>query len=349
SNVGAFGYDVPIGSAGIRYPKGSTVTGVVFASGPWLGATVGGAPRVAVAEYTFEYRPGSAAGGINESWQLPELHVYKLLRTYPTPQERDAALADYNANAVPRGAPIVNVMLQDGSLSIPGDQMGWSVFNDLDPSAHSAAPGATNALQVEVQQTTWAYDRPGVLGSSVFVEYKFINRGPLPLADTYLGMWVDPDVGSYQDDLVGCDSTRSLGYAYNATNSDLDYGPNPPAVGYDLLQGPFSAALGHRLPATAFVRYVNGGGPTSGAESFNLMHGLTTQGGVILDPDSHPTPFMLAGDPVAGTGWVDALAADQRFMLSSGPFNLPPGATQTVVLAVVVARRADPLARPAPP
>src|SRR5262249_26462003 len=160
-----------------------------------------------------------------------QLHVFRLFRTYASPVDRDVALEDYNNDALSRGAPIVNV-LPDGSLSIPGDQMCWAVFNDLDASAHLSLPGATNPLQIEVQQTTWAYDRPGPFGNAIFVQYKLLNRGPINLADLHLGIWVDPDVGGFADDRVGCDSTRSLGYAYNATNADQEYGAQPPAVGF---------------------------------------------------------------------------------------------------------------------
>ena len=43
-----------------------------------------------------------------------------------------------------------------------------------------------------------------------FYNYKIINRSTLPLSDVYFGQWVDPDLGYYLDDYVGCDvKTRS--------------------------------------------------------------------------------------------------------------------------------------------
>jgi hypothetical protein len=262
---------------------------------------------------------------------------------YADPGARDFALADYNQYAVPRGAPSVNV-LPDGSLSIRGDQMCWSVCNDLDASAHNSYPGATNPLQVEVQQTTWAYNRPGPAGNSIFIEFKIVNRGPILLTDMHLGLWADPDLGGFSDDLVGCDPTRSLGYCYNATNADAEYDEMPPAVGIDLLQGPFSSALGHRLPMTAFIGFTNGTDPGSANESFNLMHGKDRFGNAILDPSSNITTFMVPGDPVASVGWLDASAADKRFLLSSGPFTMSGGSNQTIVLAILVGQGNDRLA-----
>jgi len=340
TNVGGFAFDMAfMQSWGLEFPLGSG-TGVVFASGIWLGAMVAGSPRVTVSEYSSEFLPGIASGAIPENPSTPELYVYKLYRTYASAAARDAALQPYQFNAVPRGAPFVQV-LADGSLSILGDQMTYSVFNDLDASAHTTPPGATNPLQVEVRHTSWAYDRPGPIGRTLFMRFTIINRGPSTLQGMYVAFWADPDVGQYDDDRVGCDIARSLAYGYNADNSDLSYGSSPPAVGYDLLQGPLNAALGQRLPMTALVRYASGTIPTSAVESYRLMKGLTVTGSAIKDPSNVTTKFMHSGDPVAGTGWVDVSSADQRFLMSSGPFDMSSGQTQDIVLAIIVARGAD--------
>src|SRR5690606_20699886 len=64
--------------------------------------------------------------------------------------------------------------------------------------------------------------------------------------DTYFGQWADSDVGCSEDDYVGCDVNRGLGYAYNADavddngcNGAQPYGANPPAVGIDFFEGPY--------------------------------------------------------------------------------------------------------------
>lgn len=346
TNEGSFAFDAISLGPGLFYPKG-TVASVVFAGGLWLGATVGGTPRVTAVDYEFEFRPGGAVGGVAEPPGAPDLRVYKLLRNYSDTFQRDEALAEYTAGAVSRGAPPVSV-LADGSLSIRGDQMCWAVYNDLDASAHTSSSGSTSPLQVEIQQTTWAYDGPAPLGNSVFIEFKIVNRGPIAFTDMHLGLFLDPDLGGFTDDLLGCDTTRSLGYCYNSTNFDQVYGSKPPAVGIDLLQGPFSPAVGHRLPMTAFVSYANGTQPAGGGESFRSMNGLALNGSPLVDPSSNVTTFMFAGDPLTATGWRDPVPEDKRFLLSSGPFALPTGGNQSVVLGVVVSQgtnRLDSIAR----
>ena len=54
----------------------------------------------------------------------------------------------------------------------------------------------------------------------------------------YVSMWFDADVGNAGDDLAGCDTTLNMGYGYNGQVYDDEYGYSPPAVGFDLLQGP---------------------------------------------------------------------------------------------------------------
>src|SRR5205814_5502625 len=115
-----------------------------------------GAARVSVAEYSDDFGPGaiigSGAGATPDTPSKPEYKVYKLLRSYPTTAERDLALADYNAGAVPHGAPAVTVQ-PDGTLDILGDQMLWTVFNDLGKTGrHNGASGVL-PLGIEVQLT----------------------------------------------------------------------------------------------------------------------------------------------------------------------------------------------------
>ena len=337
-NTGSFAFDTQTGSAGLEFPKGSGRT-AVFAGGLWVGALVGGEPRVSVAEYSDDYRPGMAVGGVAEAPGAPALKVYKLDRVYPDATSRDAALADYTLGAVPRGAPPVTV-LGDGTLSIAGDQMLWSVFNDLGKgSAHNGA-GSALPLGLEVQQTTWAYNRPGVLGNTLFMRYRLINRSASTLSQTRVSLWSDPDLGGFVDDLVGCDTTRSLGFCYNATNTDQQYGAAPPAVGFDLLQGPSGAGVG--LTMRSFNRYVNGTDPQDSIATYNLMQGLNSDGSPQVDPISTlGTPYAVPGDPVLNQGWLDSSPSDRRMMLTSRPFTLAPGATNELVCAIIVAQGSD--------
>lgn len=334
TNFGSFASDFATGSSGLEFPKGSGKT-AVYSAGLWLGAHVGGGTRVAIAEYSSEFQPGAMLGGFPGDPNLAEYKVYGLYRFYPDDVSRDAALADYTFGAVPHGAPPVQVQ-PDGSLDILGDEMLWAVYNDANATSHNNRAGSTLPLGVEVQQTTFAFNRSGPLGNTVFVRFKILNRGSNSLDDMYVGLWSDPDVGGANDDLAGCDTTRSLGYAYNATNSDLVYGSSPPAVGYLLLRGP-TPGSGVPLGMTAFTDYINGTDPTNFFQVYNRLQGLHADGSEIINPTTGlPTHYMHSGDPVTGTGWLDNAASDRRLLLASGPFHMAPGDGQVIDGAIVI-------------
>jgi hypothetical protein len=349
TNMGSFAMDCQMGNAGLVYPAGTGRT-AVYAAGLWMGARVAGAPRVTVAEYSFEYTPGRILSPTQ--WADPYDPSYRVYKIAPgdTPQSNP----DYAEWPVDDGAPV-------DALGHPrhlGAQTLWSVYNDLDPGRHHNNAGGTAPLGLEVRNTTFALGTNGAARTTIFMEWKIINKGTSFLQDAYIGVWSDPDLGGATDDLVGCDPGLSLGYCYNATNGDAQYGASPPAVGFQLVQGPIVPSPGsiayvsgrtvpnHRnLPMTAFTKYVNGSDPSSPQMSYFYMQGLNSDGGQIINPvTSEVTTFMVSGDPVAGEGWLDSNPADRRMMISAGPFNMAPGDTQTVAAAVIIGQGLNRLA-----
>jgi hypothetical protein len=376
TNFGSWAYDLSTGNAGLIYPKGTGKT-AVFDAGLWFGAMVNGQVRTVVAEYSQEYGPGVILpGGTWDAAAKPEYRVYKVARWTGNPQdsahvdrtpEKVAAgdgLADplkhdswseYMAGAVPHGAPWRNWRLPDpgspgDSVDVPGpdvagDQMLWSVYNDADPALHTNQAGNSAPLGLEIQQATYAFDRPVPLGNTVFLAFTIVNKGANTLQDAYVSLWSDPDLGYAGDDLVGCDTTRALGFAYNGSNNDLVYGTAPPAVGFVLLRGPATHPGGPILGLTSFNKYIGGTDPASSAATYNYMVGLQPDGSPLVNPvTGEPTRYVDSGDPPSGQGWVDTNMADKRMMMSAGPFTMAPGDTQRVVAAMVVGQGNDRLA-----
>ena len=337
TNHGSLAFDLTTGNAGLIYPRGSTNT-VVFAAGPWVGATVGGDLRVALGEYSQEFVPGPMRNGTFLADE-PRFRNFKIFRG-------DTTGFDYLNWPVEDGAPVDG----SGKPALLGDVMTWCVYNDADPTLHTNNAGATQPLGIEVQQSTIAFKRSGALGNAIFVKLKYINRGFDRLDDTYVTFWADPDLGGFTDDLVGCDTLRNLGFCYNATNQDQQYGSDPPAVGFDLLRGPIVQrfpGVYDTLGMTSFTKFINGTDPTSAIESYNYMRGLNRDGSPVHvndDTTDAVTTFQVSGDPVAGTGWLDTSPADRRLMISSGPFTMSPGDSQEILLAIIVGQGTDRLA-----
>ncbi|HYR51977.1 MAG TPA: hypothetical protein VET83_05115 [Candidatus Dormibacteraeota bacterium] len=331
TNHGSFAENLTTQGPGFIYPKGSTKT-AVFAAGPWIGAKVNGQVRIAVGEYSQEFVPGPMAGGTFQT-DNAKFKNYKIVRGNTTS-------ADYLNWPVDQGAPVDST----GAPALLGDVMLWSVYNDADPTVHINRAGSTEPLGLEVQQSTFGYNRSGALGNIIFVRYKLINKGVNQLDSVYVSAWSDPDLGGATDDLVGCDTTRSLGYVYNATSTDQLYGATPPAVGYDFFRGPIvpsgTPGVNDTLGMTSFNKYINGTDPGSSGETYNYMQGLHADGTPVhVNDDTLQaiTRFQVSGNPVPPTsGWLDTSPADRRLMLSSGPFSMAPGDSQEVTIAIIV-------------
>lgn len=353
-NDGNFAYDnanVLGKTDGLYFPRGTKKT-VIYSAGLWVGAKVGSDIRLAIAEFSSEFTPGPMEDGT----YLPDnaaFRVYKLNKG-----DNSESNPDYSDWPVDQGAPVDAL----GNPRIFGDQMAWSVFNDADPTNHVNDAASTAPLGLEVQMSAFGFARGGALGNTVFFKYIIINKGSNTLDSTFVSLWADPDLGDASDDLVGCDTLLSLGFCYNS-GSDATYGSAPPAVGFDFFQGPIvpgeptDSALVNgewrhgfvNLPMASFNKYINGTDPASRVETYGYMKGLTKDpiSGNMVD-NVNPvtglvTTYAVSGDPVTQTGWVDAAAADRRYMMSAGPFTMAPGDTQEVVAAVIVAQGTSPL------
>ncbi len=345
TNQGSFGHDPVTGNPGFIYPRGTTKS-VIFASGLWIGAKVDGETRVSLAEYSFDYAPGPIISPTEYADPGdPRYRVYKIARG--DTRESNPDFAEW---PVGDGAPVDSA----GNPLIIGDMTLWCVYNDLNPRFRENVASTQRGMGLEVQQTTFAFDRNDPLGNVVFLKFRIINKGANTLEDTYVSTWSDPDVGGPFDDLVGCDTELSLGYSYNATNTDSQYGSEPPAVGIDFFQGPIVPAPGdtayvsgvavpdyRNLPMTSFNKYINGTDPESPVETYNYMQGLTRYGAPLTNPDGSVTTFFASGDPVANTGWIDSDPSDRRMFLTSGPFTMQPGDVQEVVVGIIVGAGRD--------
>ena len=130
----------------------------------------------------------------------------------------------------------------DRTVTLYGDQTYWWVFNDKG-NIHTETTG--DPIGMEIHAQAFAFATNDEINDMTFYNYEMINRSTQTLTNTFFGQWVDADIGFYQDDYVGCDVQRGLGYSYNAVAFDpggsgvTGYGANPPAVGVDFFEGPY--------------------------------------------------------------------------------------------------------------
>lgn len=131
--------------------------------------------------------------------------------------------------------------LSEREVKLFGDETLWWVFNDKG-NIHTET--GANPIGMEVRGQAFAFATNDEINDMTFYNYELINRGSFTLTNTYFAQWVDADLGFAEDDYVGCDVRRGLGYCYNGFAVDgsggpTEYGENPPAVGVDFFQGPY--------------------------------------------------------------------------------------------------------------
>ncbi|MCK5840022.1 MAG: hypothetical protein KAG99_09235, partial [Bacteroidales bacterium] len=124
---------------------------------------------------------------------------------------------------------------------VKGDQTLWWVFNDKG-NIHSETKGEPIGLEIRAQAFGFATNDE--INNMTFYSYEIINRSTFRLTETYFSQWVDTDLGYSNDDYIGCDVARGLGYCYNGKAIDGlgredHYGDQPPAIGVDFFQGPY--------------------------------------------------------------------------------------------------------------
>lgn len=135
----------------------------------------------------------------------------------------------------------------DRRVTLFGDETHWWVFNDKG-NIHTET--GADPIGMEVHAQAFSFATNDEVNQMTFYNYEMINRSSQTLYDTYFTQYADADVGFSEDDYVGCDVSRGLGYAYNAVNFDPGqggapgYGENVPAIGIDFFEGPYQDADG---------------------------------------------------------------------------------------------------------
>ena len=211
---------------------------------------------------------------------------------------------------------------------IRGDQAIWWVIND----AGGIKRPATSTIGLELDVMAFAFKTSDLINNMTFYQQKVINKGQKTLYRTYIGQWVDPDLGFYNDDYVGCDVGRGLGFCYNGDNFDegvSGYGDNPPTVAVDFFEGPLADANDgidndrdsyttgvfdatkvdeprEKIIMSNFVYYNNdfsiNGNPTAAVHFYNYLRSKITNGtdlqfggNGLSNTNGQPYAFMFPG------------------------------------------------------
>jgi hypothetical protein len=253
-----------------------------------------------------------------------------------------------------------------------GDETLWWVYND-NGNNHVATGG--KAIGMEIRAQAFAFKTTDEVNNMTFYNYQLVNRSSFSLLNTYMTVWTDADMGYYGDDYIGCDVKRGLGYIYNADAYDetnggvIGYLNYVPALGCDFFQGPLADAnngvdddndgnmdeLGEQMGMTKFLYFNNSFAgvpiqttdPANASQYYQYMTGYWRDGtpftcGGNGYGGSVPTDFVYPADTYSAGpcgNWSESgVAGDRRFMQSSGPFTLLPGAVNYITVGLPWAR-----------
>lgn len=242
------------------------------------------------------------------------------------------------------------------------DQMIFWVYNDKG-NIHTETGG--QAIGVQVGALAFAFRTSDEVNNMTFYRYDILNKANVPIGDFYMGQWVDADLGCFNNDYVGCDTSLSLGYVYNGLSTDPDcssrgYGVSVPILGVDYFEGPFSGRVingePEKLGMSTFLYYDNDftvtGNPQNAINFYNYMSGFWIDGSPFTSDDCNgyggtvPTKYMFPSDPGGPSfpaSWSECScnnpAADRRWMQASGPFTLQPGSRNFITVGTVWVRQ----------
>ena len=124
------------------------------------------------------------------------------------------------------------------------------VYNDVMANHTHSGPAKTG---LETQVHAFAYATDDELNDATFYHFKMINKGNQLIKDVYTGFWMDPDLGCYADDYIGCMPSRNLGFIYNKDEVDgiqgadcqgtPSYAQKIPVLGIKLAQPPMVSKI----------------------------------------------------------------------------------------------------------
>lgn len=361
------GYEVPAGSGRHTF----------YSGGLWIGGTDIN-NQLKLAAYTYgngnDYWPGPLEDGTatttsgdcvnyDRHWKVTQPEIDNFIATGTSTTNIDEWPAKGNPNLsfsiTQDMAPFVDVNNDgfynpsDGDYpAIKGDQAIWFVYND---KGNLHTESYSDPIGVEVHVMAYGFSTNNIINNTTFYEYKVINRGTQTLFDTYLGFFADPDLGNYEDDFAGCDSTRNLGFVYNGDSLDNDvggslgYGTQIPVAGIDMVGLPIHTN-GDTIPFSSFISYNrNLGGvdpattdPANAMDYYNFLSGRWKDGSSITyggtgHGGSIPANFMYPTNPSDAVGWSECLdqnaPGDRRFVMNFGSFTLEPQNTLNFTLA----------------
>lgn len=348
-----------------EFPNGSGLS-CVYAQSMWMGGLNQNSElKLAANAYRTsgnDFFPGPVASSYNSTYDSFYNNVWHLTRTevedhianysttgYIVPD----AIASWPANGNTGNGEATNLApyadLNTNNIYEPelgehplirGDEALFVIYND-DRSVHTESGG--DKIGVEIHLMLYAFENNGEENNDqvVFSHYEIYNRSQNNnFSSFYVSSWLDFDIGSGTDDFIGTNTAQNMIYAYNGNPIDADYGVNPPAYGYILLNEPLLHSMYYNSNFDP-----QSGSPVSPPQYYNYMIGRWKNGTPLLNPsDSTLIDFIFPGDSdtLNYPNWSEVnsgnIPSDRRMLGSTYIEDFEPGNKICLDFASVFAR-----------
>ncbi|MEY3845727.1 MAG: hypothetical protein RL293_2149 [Bacteroidota bacterium] len=239
---------------------------------------------------------------------------------------------DVMLGVAPQLAPFIdyngNLMYEPQLGEFPdirGDKACYVIYNDDRPHLNSNG----NSMRIEVHAMIYQFASNDFLNETTFMNMRVFNRGALSFSNFKLGFYMDADIGGYNDDFIGCDSTLNLMYTYNYDNFDTDYGLNPPALG--------AISLSHNMENMSYYTSTSAypyNDPGPALEYWNFLNGMWANGA-----------GFYYGNPYTNQGWSEVSAqnppGDRRGVMTLEDVQLNSNTQTCYDMAIIYNRHGN--------
>lgn len=224
------------------------------------------------------------------------------------------------------GRPAPMTTLENGTFRL--EQLAWIV----PPPSTLVSP--TTVRGIEVREEVIGRD---ALANVLIVRLTFRNISDEPLVhlwaphipagsvtytDAFIGLALDPDIGTAGEDWVSYDADLDMVFAYDAdfqTSFSGSDASQPGLLGLRVLEAP----VGTSVVLNSWYRDLDWAAGRAGEDAGYAMLSGTS----VFAPDH----------PAAGIGFLPPTQGDVRMSVTAGPLTLAPGDEATIVMAVAIA------------
>lgn len=236
-----------------------------------------------------------------------------------------------------------------------GEEAVFFVFNDVNgpvgPTGMALGVEVRGLAEVHIDNTSSLAYEKRALNNTLFVRYEVQNKSADNYTNFYFSEFEDMDLGCFNNDRIGCDTTLNLMLGYNAQGLDPDcqgitgYGTKSVAHGIKFLN--------KELTAFGYVNNDNSlrGDPNTAVQYFNNMQGKWNDGTPYVfggdglnGANNTPTSHLFPGNPNVPEEWSELhpqagpynAAGDRRVHGTAGPMSLAAGEIKIFDLAFFV-------------